>query len=504
MRLKSPYRYVTLFLLAGVISGTAVAQNRVSPLSQEKAEVDPIVSNQYHTDGVVHYRGHKPSPQQQQLIQQGLAAIETLEKTTSADPGFRESTERQYAAERAAAERLLIAIIDRAEKEYQDELNRRREAEKEYKDYVNRQLERGIFNNYQEYQLRQRLRVDYSLNLCNESIGQCYTPTVATTIFHVIQTMDIKWGGMLNAGIRPSIIVVNSVVNRRVSAFVFNEISKAALNQNLKNDLLGTAKSWYDEVSDWSDGPAIQNMYNKIGSDVGDAFRQTQGELAKQGQVNRLIQESLSSYKIQEILRRETAEIGEKIKASEAVCMNTAQADQLNQVRSNARVYATQQSSRQIAKSLDERRPVAKYITDRYASSNKEFCTDRDAINGLCKKVDWPGADINASYIFSSDPSDEGLSETYQDPKQIAAAEAFAERITGAKHYADVLPVFCETDQCRAYEEARRKAKSIESSVRNSYNYIIGRRMSAKDIQDKVDDKSKDKINFGLKGFNGK
>lgn len=444
------------------IAASCLAAVSLSVPSPAMGQIPTALGNQIRqlnsAYGALQYNGHTPSAQQARLIAEGTQAISILEATTTGNPALRESVEVENADARRRAEAKLEEIVSVAEREYQREAQMRASAEA-------------------------------PKVICNQMTQTCYSPAVATTIYAVVLHMNNVWSPNLLTN-NAQKTVDNAVIQRRVSSFLFNLVSKSNMNQELKNEILAMIKAWYDVAASWSSGPAAPDMYNHIDPRVGTAFKQTQEEIAKQTLARRVIGEALASYRIQEVLRKEAADVGDALRPSEAVCVNTIQADQANQIRGNARVYATNQGKKALEDGLGEKRSAARYVVDRYSKSRSLYCTPRDAANGVCSKSDLPAGDINAALLFSADPTDEGLTETYQDEKQLAAVESFSERISGLPFYAETLPVKCTTDACKAFEETRKLAKMIEMNVRHSYNYIIGRRASPKDIQNKADNKS--------------
>lgn len=492
MKMRPRLLAIFLISLAGgaYLAPPALAQDTPPKLTipfnpLTKLYMDRVVAQDASGDVVreyiketVTYRGHTLTATQQRLVDESMAAISMLDKTTSADPLYQAEVEQKNASARQAAESKLIQLINTAESEYQAELKQRKDA-------------------------------DVPKVLCNESLQKCFTPAVATSIFAVVTNMNKIWP-KFRLSTNPKQTVVDAVLSRRTAVFMFNKVLASQMNGDLKDEILHLIKLWHEEVERWTDGYAANRMYERVyvsertgrfGSaswdQVADAFRQLQGEIAKKTQAYRLIEEALAAYKIQEVLRTEAVKIGETLKSSEAACMNTAQADQATQIQGNARVFATQITEQRLASSLNDLRNTARYITDRYVRSNSLYCTPRDAANGLCKKTDMPAGDINAALMFSSDPTDEGIVETYQNEKRVAAVQDFSERITGARFFAEVLPMHCETEPCRAYEELRRKAKSLETIARGSYNYIIGRRVSTEDMAKILPNKSA--ISAGVK-----
>lgn len=175
-----------------------------------------------------------------------------------------------------------------------------------------------------------------------------------------------------------------------------------------------------------------------------------QGEIAKQTQAIRVIQESIASYEIQENLRREAAQTAEKLEQPKFTCQTMAMSEGVHVATNSARQRANQYTQTRVASMLNEGSPQ-KRVSASYERSVKKYCSDFDIKTNRCKgEPELVGGDINAAFLFGSASNN---SLTYDD-KQAEAVDAYIERIVGAPPAA--LPFKCETDQCKAYEEMRK------------------------------------------------
>lgn len=236
-----------------------------------------------------------------------------------------------------------------------------------------------------------------------------------------------------------------------------------------------------------------------IHDDVRKAFQQVKGEISKETQADRATSESVATYQIQEALKKEAIELSETMRRKDNACMESMVADQLAASSENVQGYLVSREKAQAVRRDDPARDARHYLLDRHKRSIERYCSPSDAARGACQatQVAFPGGDTLASTLLTSYGSGEGSAEGYVSGQR-EAAEEFTERIVGLNFMSRGLTHACNTEQCRAFEETRKRLQSIESSSRVSYNAIIARRTSPSDLQPAVS--SGVTINKGLAG----
>lgn len=191
-----------------------------------------------------------------------------------------------------------------------------------------------------------------------------------------------------------------------------------------------------------------------------------QGEIGKQTQAMRATEEAIATYELQEELRRQSVEMSEKMQQPAFVCQTMAMSDGIKLASTHARMQAQAYTQSRINAMLNEG-SNQKRILSSYERSTTKYCSTFDIHAKRCKgEPELKNGDISADYMFKS-ASGEGM--TY-DPKQLEAVYAYIDRVVGAGPVA--LPVKCETDQCKAYEEMRKDYMANASMALNSLSEI--------------------------------
>lgn len=175
-----------------------------------------------------------------------------------------------------------------------------------------------------------------------------------------------------------------------------------------------------------------------------------QGEIGKQTQAIRSVQESIATYQVQEELRREAATLSEKLEQPAFVCQTMAMSEGIQDASGATRARSAQFTRTRIDAMLNESSPATR-IANSYDRSVTKFCTAFDIATGRCKgDPQIINGDISAAHLFGS-ASGRGL--TY-DENQTEAVDAYIERIIGMPPRS--LETKCETAQCKAFEEMRK------------------------------------------------
>lgn len=221
----------------------------------------------------------------------------------------------------------------------------------------------------------------------------------------------------------------------------------------------------------------INNVHGALTSQLGNfqlstewLLRQTsmtlQGEIGKQTQAMRATQEAIATYELQEELRRQSVEMSEKMQQPAFVCQTMAMSGGIQLASANARMQSQAYTQSRINAMMNEGSSQKRILSSHERSTTK-YCTSFDIAAGRCKGTpDLVNGDISADYMFKS-ATGEGM--TY-DPKQREAVYAYIDRVVGAGPAA--LPVKCETDQCKAYEEMRKDYMANASMALNSLSEI--------------------------------
>ena len=187
-----------------------------------------------------------------------------------------------------------------------------------------------------------------------------------------------------------------------------------------------------------------------------------QGEVGKQTQAMRATEESIATYQLQEDLRKEAVQMAEKLQQPANSCQTMAMSGGIQVASANARMQAQAYTQSRVNAMLNEG-SNQKRILSSYERSTTKYCSKFDIDAKRCKgEPELKNGDISADYMFKS-ASGEGM--TY-DPKQLEAVHAYIDRVVGAGPSA--LPVKCETDQCKAYEELRKDYMANASMSLNS------------------------------------
>lgn len=191
-----------------------------------------------------------------------------------------------------------------------------------------------------------------------------------------------------------------------------------------------------------------------------------QGEIGKQTQAMRATQEAIATYELQEELRRESAEMSEKLQQPAFACQTMAMSGGIQIASANARMESQAFTQSRVNAMLNEG-SSQKRILASDARSRTKYCSSFDISAGRCNGTpDLVNGDISADFMFKS-ASGNGL--TYDD-NQREAVEAYIDRVIGSGPTA--LPVKCETDQCKAYEEMRKDYMANASMALNSLSEI--------------------------------
>lgn len=210
---------------------------------------------------------------------------------------------------------------------------------------------------------------------------------------------------------------------------------------SLSKDIDTAENSLSNQISDFQ--RSVEELLKKISNTL-------QGEIAKQTQAIRVVQESIASYEIQENLRREAAQTAERLEQPKFACQTMAMSEGVHVATNTARQRANQYTQSRVSSMLNEANPQ-KRVTASYDRAVKKYCTDFDIKSKRCKgEPELVSGDVNAAYLFGSATTNR---LTYDD-KQAEAVDAYIERIAGTPPVA--LPMKCETDQCKAYEEMRK------------------------------------------------
>ena len=193
-----------------------------------------------------------------------------------------------------------------------------------------------------------------------------------------------------------------------------------------------------------------------------------QGEIAKQTNAMRAVEESIATYEIQEQLRRDAADIESKFVQPAHACESISMSENIQEAAMSARERAASFTKARVNAMLAETNPVRR-ILNGYERSTTEFCSEYDIETGRCKgspKV--VNGDISASHMFSSATSP----RLSYDENQVAAVDALIERLAGSDYVPRALPARCETDQCKAYEELRKSYVAMNSLPMHSLSEI--------------------------------
>lgn len=199
---------------------------------------------------------------------------------------------------------------------------------------------------------------------------------------------------------------------------------------------------------------SLSNQIDSFQESVEDLLKKIaktlQGEIAKQTQAMRVVQESIASYEIQESLRREAAQTAEKFEQPKFTCQTMAMSEGVHVATNSARKRANEYTQTRVSSMLNEANPT-KRVAASYERSTKKYCSEFDIKTKRCRgEPDLVAGDVNAAFIFGSATTN----SLTHDEKQSEAVDAYIERIVGAPPPA--LPFRCETDQCKAYEEMRK------------------------------------------------
>ena len=216
---------------------------------------------------------------------------------------------------------------------------------------------------------------------------------------------------------------------------------------------------------------------------TGAALSQVAGEIGKATQVKRSVEESLATYKLQEALRKNAADLGDALTPMDTACTNLTSGDQVTTVSGTPSHYALVNNSQFIESINADYGNKRKTILASYDEGVKKYCTAYDARMGKCSTsaAAFPGGDIMATTLLGSEGSGEGTSETYV-AGQVDAADAYINRIVSTKSIPEPLPVSCETPQCKAYNELRAQSIARMLAARSSLATIAGRRTSVVDM----------------------
>lgn len=236
-----------------------------------------------------------------------------------------------------------------------------------------------------------------------------------------------------------------------------------------------------------------------IHDDVRKAFQQVKGEIGKETQADRATAESVATYQIQEALKKDAIDLSETMRRKDNACMESMVADQLSAASENTQGYLVSREKQQAQRRDDPRRDTRAYLLERHARSVERYCSSMDVARGACQatSVAFPGGDILATTLLTSYGSGEGSSEGYVSGQR-EAAEDFTERLVGLNFQSRAMQVSCNTEQCKAFEETRKRLQSVESSSRVSYNSMIARRTSPSDLSQAMGAGSS--VNKGLAG----
>jgi len=213
------------------------------------------------------------------------------------------------------------------------------------------------------------------------------------------------------------------------------------------------------------------------------AIAQVAGELAKQTQADRSSAESIATYALQEALRNDAVELSEKLTPIESACNNLTSGDQVSTVSGTPGHYALVKNKVFIQNAGYSNKSTRAKIVAANEDSIKNYCTEFDEKMGRCaiSSVSFPGGDMLATTLLSSEGDGEGPSETYVEGQNLAA-DAYIGRVIPARLLPEPLPVKCDTPQCKAYEDMRITALARTLASRNSLMTIAGRRTSVIDI----------------------
>ena len=206
-------------------------------------------------------------------------------------------------------------------------------------------------------------------------------------------------------------------------------------------------------------------------------------EVLKATQVKRTTKESSETYKLQEALRQDASDIGDKLTQIDSACTNLTSGDQITTVSGASGHYALVANEHFIGDLNSKYGNTRTTILASNAQSVKEYCSEFDARMQRCSTatVSFPGGDMLATTLLGSEGSGEGTSETYVSG-QIEAANAYINRVVPPRLIPGPLPMKCDTQQCKAYDELRAQAIARALAARNSLATLAGRRTSVVDM----------------------
>lgn len=198
---------------------------------------------------------------------------------------------------------------------------------------------------------------------------------------------------------------------------------------------------------------------------------------------HRAVEDALATYELQEALRKDAARLSEVLTQMSSACTNITNAEQMGTVRGVPGHYSQAQNRGHLEKADTVYRNPREAILASHARSVSTYCSSFDAQLGRCaiNTVPFPAGDVLATTLLASEGSGENPSETYV-AGQITAVEAYVDRIVPPHAIPAALPVSCNTDQCKAYEELRKTSLARSMAARNSLTTIAGRRVSVLDM----------------------
>lgn len=218
-----------------------------------------------------------------------------------------------------------------------------------------------------------------------------------------------------------------------------SDISSA--EQSINNQTKDSENNISDQMTEFQE--SLEDLLIKIAKTL-------QGEIGKQTQAIRATQESIATYEIQESLRREAAQVSEKLEQPAFVCQTMAMTEGIRTATQAARGRAASFTKTRVDSMMTEASPRHR-ILNNYNRSTSKFCTEQDISAGRCTGTpQLVNGDISASHLFGA-ANGGGL--TYL-PGQTEAVDAYIDRIAGTPPAA--LPVKCDTEQCKAFEETRK------------------------------------------------